>query len=131
MPQRRADDEHGEEVGGCLDQPRDRRLDGVEHGILHHEVVDRVAGQAQLGEDARRRRRPRRTSRADGEHRLGVGGRVGDRDRDRARGDAREAVPVGALEREGCAHGPSLAGRGEGVSDAAAMVVWEGEACAT
>ena len=51
VTQRRADDEHREELVGCLDQPRDRRLDGVEDGILHHEVVDRIAGEAQLGED--------------------------------------------------------------------------------
>ena len=51
VAQRRADDEHREEIVGCLDQARDRRLDGVEHGILHHEVVDRVPGEAQLGED--------------------------------------------------------------------------------
>ena len=81
VAQRRADDEHREEIGGCLDQPRDRRLDGVEHGILHHEVVDRVAGQAQLGEDgdgdglgvalARRRRAPLRRSRPDRRSRRG------------------------------------------------------------
>ena len=60
MTQRRTDDEHREEIRGCLDQAHDRRLDRVEHGILHHEVVDRVAGEAQLGEhrdgDGSRRR---------------------------------------------------------------------------
>jgi hypothetical protein len=88
-------------------------VDGVEHGILHHEVVDRVAGQAELREDgdgdgivAERARRV--------DDRLGVSRRVGDRDGDRAGGDPGEPVPVDALEQQVLAHPPSLAGAGAG-----------------
>ena len=109
VAQRRADDQHREEIDGCLDQPRDRppRRRRARHPASRGRRSR--TREAQLGEDgdgdglgvalARR-----------GEHRLGVRGRVGDRDGNGAGGDAREAVPVGALEREGCAHGPSLAG---------------------
>ena len=101
----RTDDEHGKQVLGGLDQALDRRYDRVEHGILQNKVVDRIPGEAQLGED---RDRDRVTvARLGGlENGLRVRRRVGDRDRDRARRDAGEPVAVRALERE--AHGPSL-----------------------
>ena len=138
VTQRRADDEHGEEIDGCLDQPHDGRLDGVEHGILHHEIVDRVPAETQLGEDGDGDRLgialPGRV-----QHGLGVRGRVGDRDGNGAGRDAREAVPVGALEREGCAHRPSLAGGGSastgdaraGMSGLAAIVEGGRASCDT
>ncbi len=50
VAQRRTHHEHREELFGCRHQRRDGRLDRVEHGILHHEIVDRVPGEAQLGE---------------------------------------------------------------------------------
>ncbi len=108
MAQRRTHHEHREEIVGCRHQRRDGRLDRIEHGILHHEIVDRVTGQAQFRKHG------------DGdcvgvafasrhEHGLGVASRIGDRDGDRAGRDAREPVPVRALERE--AHGSSLSAR--------------------
>ena len=109
VAQRCAHHEHGEEILGCRHQRRDGGLDRVEHGILHHEIVDRVPGQAQLGEhrdgDGIGVALPCR-----GKHRFRVTDRVGDRDGDRAGRDAREPVAVRALERE--AHGTSLSGRG-------------------
>ena len=62
-----------------LDDRRDRPLDGVEQGVLHHQVVDRVAGQAQLGEDRDGDALVVAVARL-GQHRLRVGGRVGDRE---------------------------------------------------
>ena len=46
VAQRCAHHEHGEHIFGCCHQRRDGRLDRVEHGILHHEIVDRIPGQA-------------------------------------------------------------------------------------
>ena len=133
VAKRRSDDEHRQQVDGGFDDLPDRRRDRVEDGILHHQIVDRIPGQAQFGKD----RDGGRVGVADAcrmQHGRGIGGGIGDRDGDRPGGDAGETVPVGALEREGCAHRPSLAGAdpgGEEVSDAAASVVEEGEACAT
>lgn len=97
VAQRRAHHEHREEVLGCLDQPEHRLLHGVEHGILEHEVVDGVAGQAQLGEDGDGHGVVVALA-CRGQHGVGIGGGIGDRDRDRAGGDPRESVAVRALE---------------------------------
>ena len=109
VAQRCAHHEHGEEILGCRHQRRDGGLDRVEHGILHHEIVDRVPGQAQLGEH-RDGDGIGVALACRGKHRFRVADRVGDRDGDRAGRDAREPVAVRALERE--AHGTSLSGRG-------------------
>ena len=52
--ERGADDEHGPQVGGGLGDPGERVVDGVEERVLQEQVVDGVAGEAQLGEDRER-----------------------------------------------------------------------------
>ena len=49
--ERRADHEHRQQVGRRGDDLGDRVLDRVEQRVLQEQVVDRVAAQAQLGED--------------------------------------------------------------------------------
>ena len=97
-PQWRADDEERHQITRVRGDLGDRGAGGVEHDVLHDEVVDRVTGHAQFGEhrdgDAGVVGLARR-----GHDHLRVACRVGDRDRDRAGRDAREAVPVDALER--------------------------------
>ncbi len=51
-PQRRPDDEHRPKVSGALDDDGKRRLGAVKQRILQEQVLDRVAGQAELGEDS-------------------------------------------------------------------------------
>ena len=51
VPQRRPDDEHRPQVRRRRDQLGDRRLHRVEQRVLQEQVVDRVAGQRELGED--------------------------------------------------------------------------------
>lgn len=106
LPERCPHDEDGHEVDGCRDELLDRGDDGLEHDVLHHEVLDRVSREAQLGEDGDRCAVLIACA-CRVEDRRGVGLRVGDRNGDRARGDSCEAVPVHALERK--AHDPSLA----------------------
>ena len=113
VPQRGAEHEHRQQVGGALDDRRDRRLDAVEHGVLEQQVLDRVAREAQLREerdrDALVRARPRLA-----EHGVGVRGRIGDRHVRRAGGDPGEAVLVDAAEVHGRGESYSIAARGTG-----------------
>ena len=48
--ERRADHDHRQQVGGGLDELGDRRTHRREEGVLQEQVVDGVAGQAELGE---------------------------------------------------------------------------------
>ncbi len=92
-----SDDEHGTQVGARLDDRRDRPVDRLEQRVLQEQVVDRVAGQAQLGEERHRDALVVTAARL-GKDRLRVGGGVGDRDRQGAGGDPREPVRVGRFE---------------------------------
>ena len=99
-------DDDRQEVRGRRPHPFHRGERGVEHGVLEQQVVDRVAGQAQLRED--RQRDPLgRALASDAHDRVGVGERIGDRDRHRAGRDAGEPLVVGGVE----VHGRSLAHR--------------------
>ena len=72
-------------------------LDGVEQGVLQQDVLDRVAGQRQLGEHGQ----PDALVVAfagQPQHRFGVRRRVGQRRVVGARGHPHEAVPVGGVE---------------------------------
>jgi hypothetical protein len=101
--QRRADDEHGAELEAGLPDARERVEHRLQEDVLHEQVVDRVAAQAELGEHR------------DGDpvvvqlpclvqdHR-GVRGRVGDGDGDGAGRHPGEPVGVGVVE----VHGSSL-----------------------
>ncbi len=111
MPEGRADHDDRGQALGALGEVDDRLVDGVEEDVLEEQVVDRVAGEGELGEeghgdpvvvealdlleDARRIRR-----------------RIGVRDRHRARRDPGEAVPVEVAEVGGLlgllGHGASL-----------------------
>ena len=73
---------------------------GVQQRVLQHEVLDGVAAEAQLWED---RDRDALVVAAPGlgQHRLGVRCGVGDGDRQRAGGDAREPMGVGGGEIHG------------------------------
>ena len=51
MHERRTDDEHRAQVGGRRDDRGDAVAHGVEQRVLQQQVVDGVAGQAQLRED--------------------------------------------------------------------------------
>ena len=81
-------------------------LDGLEQRVLQEQVVDGVAGEAQLGED--RHGDPSSwQARACASTGARVGGGVGDRDRHRAGRDPGEPVGVGGVE----VHAWSLATR--------------------
>ena len=54
LHERRADDEHRQQVGARLDDLGERLLHRVEQRVLEEEVVDGVAAQAQLGEHRHR-----------------------------------------------------------------------------
>ncbi len=100
VPQRGADDEDGQQVPAALDHGAQGDLDGVQQRVLQQQVLDRVAGQGQLGEhrhgDAVLVAGP-----ALAEDVLRVRRRVGQRGALRARGHARETVPVDRGEPHG------------------------------
>ncbi len=50
VPQRRADDEHRQQVGRRLDDGRQAVVHRVEQGVLAQQIVDGVAGQRQFRE---------------------------------------------------------------------------------
>ena len=97
LHERGADDQRGHQVRARGDDLGDRLLDGGEQCVLEEEVVDGVAGQAELGED---RHRDAVVVAGVGllDHLGGVGGRVGQVHRHRAGGDAGEALGVGRVE---------------------------------
>ena len=90
------DDDRQQRLGRGRDGD-DRAVDLVEQDVLEQQVVDGVAGQAQLGEeghrDALRVPQPHLL-----DDRLGVAGRVARGDREGAGRDPREAVAVGRRE---------------------------------
>ena len=54
--QRRADDQHGHQCRGGLDDRGKSTLDRIEQRILLDQILDRIAGQAQLGKHGNRHR---------------------------------------------------------------------------
>ena len=95
--QRRADDDHRRQRGAGVRDPFDRLDHGVGQRLLVQQVVDRVAGDAQLREDHQRGVGVR-GARGQRERPLGVVVGIADPDvRDRG-GHAREAVPVERVE---------------------------------
>ena len=50
LTQRSPHHEHGKEVGGSCGDGRNRVFDGVEQRVCQHQIVDRVAREAELGE---------------------------------------------------------------------------------
>ena len=97
VTQRCADDQHGQQLGGCRDDLDQRLLDGVEQRVLQQDVLDRVAGQRQLRED-RQRDAVVVAGAGQPQHRLRVRRRVGDRRVMGASGHPHEPVPVSAIE---------------------------------
>ena len=97
VAQRRADHDQRQQVRGALDDGGERALDVVEHGVLQHEVLERVAGQRHLGEERHDDALLRALARA-AQHHLRVGGRIGDGHAARAGGDACEPVLVDRAE---------------------------------
>ena len=97
LAQRGTDDEYRTQVGACLHDRPDRVVRSLEQRVLQEQVVDRVAGQAQLGEE---RHRDAFVVTAAGlcQDGLRVGPGVADGDRQRAGGDPREPVRVGRFE---------------------------------
>ena len=96
--ERRPDDEERSQRARRGGDIGDRGAGRVEHDVLHDEVVDRVAGEAEFGKDGDGGALVMRLA-GRGDDSGGVPRRIGDRDGDRAGRDAREAVPVDALER--------------------------------
>ena len=94
IAQRRTDDDDREQVSGLSDEVVECILRGVEHRVLEEEVLERVAGQAELGEDGESDRVGVTRARL-GEQGLGIGGRFGEFDGQRARRDAGETMGVG------------------------------------
>ena len=97
VPQRRADHQHRQQLGGGGDDVEQRILDGIEQGVLQQDVLDRVPRQRQLGKH-RQRHVVVMAVLGRLQHRLGVRGGVGDHRADRAGGHADETVPVGRVE---------------------------------
>jgi hypothetical protein len=98
MAQRRTEDEERPQCPARLCQGSDRPLDAVEERVLEQQVVDRIGGERELGEDRERgallMRRP-----GEREDRLGIRGGVGDVRAQRAGGDARETLVIERPER--------------------------------
>ena len=83
---RQPDDQHRQHLGRSLDHGGERPFGRVQQRILQEDVLDRVTGQRQLGED----REPDAFVGAlarDPEHGRGVRGRIADRRAQRAGGD--------------------------------------------
>ena len=98
VPKRCADDDHRQQVGTGGDDGGQTLVHRVEHGVLAEQVVQRVAGQGQLGEhgdrDAGLGQPP-----TDVDDALRVAPRIGDVDVGGARGDPGEPVRVQRGER--------------------------------
>ena len=116
-PQRRADDEQRRQGGGGPGEGAERLERRVEQPPVEQQIVDGVAGQAQLGEGDDGGAAARHAVPLPGQA-LRVRGRVGDRHGVRARGDAREALVVERGEVHGppvvCRWWPPLSPRGGG-----------------
>ena len=95
--QRRADDEHRQQVNRFRDDPGERVLDRAEQAVLQQDVLDRIPGQGQFRED-RDRHRVVVAVPGDPQHRLGVGRGIGQHGGVRAGRHPREAVSVGREE---------------------------------
>ncbi len=89
-----ADDEDGHEVDTRGDERFDGVGDGVEQYVLEDEVIDGIAGEAELGEHGDADMVVMQFA-GGVENALCIGHRVGDGDRDGDGGDAGEAVGVG------------------------------------
>ena len=103
MAQGRPDHDEGEQLCGGLGDRDDRLVDRVEEDVLEEEVVDGVAGQAQLREEGDGHALVVAGPHL-GEDPFGVGRGVRERDRQGARGDPGEALGVDVPE----LHVPSL-----------------------
>jgi hypothetical protein len=97
--ERGADDEERHDPLRFVADLLDRGVHGVEHDVLHHEVVDRVPREAQLGEDRDGDRIVIELLRRV-EDRARVARGIRDRDGDVAGGDAGEAMTIRAQEIE-------------------------------
>ena len=100
---RRADQQHWQEVGGGLDQRIDRRLDAVEQRGLLQQIADGVSGNAEFREHGQRHPLAIAVLRQL-QDRCGVGGGVGQRGARGARGNPGEAVTVERAEAHGSNH---------------------------
>ena len=103
MPERGADDDERQQLRGRLGDRDDGLVDGVEKDVLEEEVVDGVAGQAQLREEGDGHALVVAGPDLD-EHPFGVGRGVRQRDGQGARGDPGEPLGVDVPE----VHAPSL-----------------------
>src|SRR5690606_31798893 len=80
-----------------FDQSEQAALDGIEQRVLLDQIVDGIAGQAELGEDRDRGALVMAGARRS-QNRGGIGGGVGDAAGGDASGDAGEAMPVDRME---------------------------------
>ena len=94
MPQRRADQQQRQQVGGGCDDGLDRGFDRVEQGGLLQQVADRVAGNAEFRKHRHAPRPGGRSPAPCGRIGLRVGRRIGQRGAGGAGGDTGEAVTV-------------------------------------
>ena len=97
VPQRRADDDHREQVGTGPHDLVQALVYGIEHRVLSEQVVDGVPGERKLREEDDGYAGFGRTP-ADLDHAFGVAEGVGDVDVGCARGDSRETVRVQRCE---------------------------------
>lgn len=97
VAQRRAYHQHRQQVGGGRDDVEQRIFDGVEQRVLQQDVLDRVAGQRQLGKYGQRHRVVVAFA-GHPQNRLGVGRGVPDRGVVCAGGDPHKPVAVGRVE---------------------------------
>jgi hypothetical protein len=98
VPQRRPGDDHRQQVGAGGDDRVQTLVDGVEHGVLAEQVVQRVPGERELGEHGHGDTGCRQPA-ADVDHALGVAAGIGDEDIGGARGNPGEAVRVQRVKR--------------------------------
>jgi len=101
--QRRADEQNRAQRAARLCHHRHRRLARGEHGVLKVEVVDRIAGEAELGKDKQVGARPVALA-GKRDRRFGIGVRVGDAHGRRADAGADHPLMVERVEGMGARH---------------------------
>ena len=104
---RQADDEHRQQVRRRRDDLGERDLRRVEEGVLQQDVLDRVAGERQLGKDDEPDAFVGALAGGDQDGR-GVGRGIADDGLERGGGDAHEAVPVRGVEVRAVGHGRAV-----------------------
>ena len=97
MAQRRAHDQHGQQLSRGLDQTANRLFHRIQHRILEQQILDRIAGQGQFREHRHRHAALVAIARG-GQHGIGIAGRIRQRRLDGAGGHTGEPLGVKGIK---------------------------------